>query len=390
MPSWMLAWLTVELALHLVVLSAVAAGILVALGALDHTVGWVGLALLAATDLAAIPLILRSRRTVVSVGRVLEELDVGEDAPRYPRRQIAFPWLMLRPRGVRHIRGVKYASDGEKPIKLDVYLPQRDHRPGEPLRPAIVQVHGGGWILGTRKEQGIPLLNHLAANGWVGFNIDYRLSPFATWPDQIVDVKRAIAWVREHAADYGVDPSFIAITGGSAGGHLSALAGLTANDPAFQPGFESADTSVAAAVPFYGVYDLVDDDAIHNPVVFSWVLEPVVFKARRRTARERFEAASPAYRIHPGAPPFFVIHGEHDSLVPVQEARRFAARLRDTSREPVLYAEMQGGQHAFDVIPSWRTVPVVEAIERFLHTVHRTRSAGAGETAERLDEALTD
>jgi acetyl esterase/lipase len=251
-----------------------------------------------------------------------------------------------------------------------VYMPRE---PADAPRPALVEVHGGAWVIGSRREQGIPLLTHLAANGWVGFNVDYRLSPRATWPDHIVDVKRAIAWVREHADDYGVDPEFVAMTGGSAGGHLSALAGLTANDPAFQPGFEDRDTSVAACVPFYGVYDFVDEDGLHLPLVHR-VLERLVFKGRDP---ELYRAASPIHRIHPDAPPFFVIHGERDSLIDVEEARRFAARLREVSNEDVIYAEMRGGQHAFDLVPSWRTVPVVEAVERFLATVHARRRVGS-------------
>ena len=121
-------------------------------------------------------------------------------------------------------------------------------------------------------------------HGWVGFNIDYRLSPAATFPDHLVDVKRAIAWVREHAAEYGADPDFVCLTGGSAGGHLCALAALTADDPAYQPGFEDADTSVAAAVPFYGVYDLTDSEGIYYSELLEWVLERFVLQgsARRR------------------------------------------------------------------------------------------------------------
>jgi acetyl esterase/lipase len=253
-------------------------------------------------------------------------------------------------------------------VKLDIYEPAS---PAEGPRPAIVEVHGGGWIAGSRHEQGIPLCTHLAANGWVAFNVDYRLSPRGTFPDQIVDIKRAIAWVREHAGEHGVDPSFVAITGGSAGGHLSALAALTANDPELQPGFEEADTSVAACIPFYGVYDFLDSDSIHLPIV-QRVLERAVFKARRAQDPERFRAASPLYRVHPDAPPFFVIHGEADSLVPIEDARRFVARLRQVSGAPVLFAEMRGAQHAFDLFPSWRTIPVLDAIERFLATVRAT------------------
>jgi acetyl esterase/lipase len=378
LPSWFTAWITIELAPQLLVLDALAAGALAALGALEHLTGWIGLAGLVVANAAAIPRIVQARRTVIDLGEVTRELDPVDSASPYPRAHIAFPFLMLRRRGVRRVGGVEFARYGRLRLKLDVYMPSA---PRDGPRPAVVQVHGGGWIMGSRREQGIALLSHLAANGWVGFNADYRLSPRATFPDHIVDVKRAIAWVREHAGEYGVDPSFIAITGGSAGGHLSALAALTVGDPAFQPGFEEADTSVAAGVPFYGVYDLLDDDGLHLPVV-GRVLQRLVFKANRRDHPERFRAASPIHRVHPDAPPMFVVHGTHDSMIRVDSARRFVARLREVSREQVLYAEMKGGQHAFDLVPSWRSVPVIEAVERFLWTVHRRRS-GAAPSVER-------
>jgi acetyl esterase/lipase len=285
---------------------------------------------------------------------------------------------MRRRRGVRHERGVVYARTGLRKLKLDVYLPTA---PADGPRPAILQVHGGAWVVGSRKEQGIPLLNHLAANGWVGFNVDYRMGPFHTWPAPVVDVKRAIAWVREHAEEYGVDPDFIALTGGSAGGHLTALAALTADDRSLQPGFEDADTSVQAAVPFYGVYDMLDDERIHLPLLHSWVLEPLVFKARREDVPERFRDASPTFRVHAGAPPFLVIHGRADSLVPVADARRFVERLREASDAPVVYAELRGAQHAFDFVPSARTAPMVESIERFLHTLRRQATQTGDEYA---------
>jgi acetyl esterase/lipase len=113
----------------------------------------------------------------------------------------------------------------------------------------------------------------------------------------------------------------------------------------------------------------------------------LVFKATRTERPDLFRDASPIYRVHPDVPPFFVIHGQHDSMIPVEEAHRFVERLRQTSRNPVLYAEMRGGQHAFDVIPSWRTIPVLDAIERFLRTVRRTEDSGRA-TPE-LARALT-
>ncbi|MCW2958293.1 MAG: alpha/beta hydrolase [Solirubrobacterales bacterium] len=390
-PSWAAAFVTTELALHLMVISAVLAALLAALGALEHLGGVIGLGLVILTDLAAVPLVLSARRTRIFTGELVADLDTGgSDTPSYPRSHIAFPWLMFRRPGVRVVRGVEFARVDGRPLKADFYLPTE---PATAPRPAVVQVHGGAWVVGTRHEQGIPLLTHLAANGFVGMNIDYRLSPWAVWPDHVVDVKRAIAFLREHAADYDVDPEFIAITGGSAGGHLAAFAALTSDDKRLQPGFEDADTSVAAAVPFYGIYDMVDEDSIHAPAMHDVVLAPLVFRVRRQHAPERYRDASPRFRIHPEAPPFFVVHGSSDSLVPVQDARRFVEELRETSEQPVLYAEMVGGQHAFDVIPSWRTAPVIEAIERFLtatYLARRTPGEGAQELHEDLTDALTD
>ena len=116
------------------------------------------------------------------------------------------------------------------------------------------------------------------------------------------------------------------------------------------------------------------------------MLERYVFKALREDRPELFRDASPTYRVHPGAPPFLVIHGDVDSLTPVEDARRFVERLREATDSPVLYAEMHGGQHAFDLVPSLRTAPVIEAIERFLHTV-RSRGERLDDDAEREYEA---
>src|SRR5690349_8356251 len=99
-------------------------------------------------------------------------------------------------------------------------------------------------------------MNRMAQLGWVCVSVNYRLAPKYLFPTQIVDVKRAIAWVHDNIKEYGGDSSYVVITGGSAGGHLAALAALTPGLDDFQPGFEDADTSVSACVPFYGVYDL--------------------------------------------------------------------------------------------------------------------------------------
>ena len=385
-PAWFTAWLTIELAWHLLVLGAVAVAALIAAGALDSTLGLIALVPAAAAFGALLAIALRSRRTLVQVRGALEELEPDHDgAPRYPRSHLVVPPLVFLHRGVRVERGITYARHGGRRQKLDAFVPKRA---AGGQRPALVYLHGGGWITGTRREQGLPLLGHMARQGWAGFNVGYRTSPAATWPEHVVDVKAAIAWVRENAGRFGVDPSFVAVAGGSAGGQLAALAALTAGDPEFQPGFEDADTSVQAAVPFYGVYDLTNEEGVYAPEIVSWVLEPWVFKTRLRDDPGLWRRGSPMFRISPGAPPFMVVHGDRDSLVPVEDARLFAERLRDVSDSPVVYAEMLGAQHAFDVFPSARSVRVIEGIERFLTTTRDRRSAPEPEVERELAEEL--
>lgn len=291
--------------------------------------------------------------------------------------------------GVRRTRNITFTQVGTKKLKLDVYAPAAQASPGE-LRPAVIQIHGGGWVIGDKREQGLPLLKHLARQGWVGFNVNYRLSPKATFPDHLVDVKTALVWVREHAAEYGIDPEFIVVTGGSAGGHLTALMGLTANDPDFQPGFEDADTSLQAAVPFYGVYDFTNREGYYPPEVVPKFMGPVIIKAKLEDEPEKFAAASPLDQIHADAPPFFVIHGDLDTLAPVEGARDFVRELRAVSSAPVVYLELKGAQHAFEIFPSIRANEVVDAVSRFLNTLHdeyRRGRAPEDVSADKLADA---
>ena len=280
-----------------------------------------------------------------------------------PWRQVMLPFTFKDPL-VRRAADIDYAGDGQRRHRLDVYHPDE---PGS-RRPVLIQVHGGGWVIGNKEQQGLPLMMHLAARGWVCVAPNYPLSPKATWPEHLVALKRAIAWTRTNIADYGGDPSFIAITGGSAGGHLAALAALTANDAVYQPGFERADTAVQACIPFYGAYDLANTLGTKSGQRrIDYFLARTVFKT---TDREPIESATPLLQVRPDAPPFFVIHGAHDSLVPVVEARAFVERLRAVSPEPVVYAELPGAQHAFDVFHSIRSAHVIRGVERFLRWVH--------------------
>jgi len=262
-------------------------------------------------------------------------------------------------------KNIPYAPEHGKRGLLDVYRPAAGT---DGRAPVLLQVHGGAWTIGNKDQQGIPLMQHLAAKGWICVAINYRLAPRDPFPAQIVDVKRAIAWIRDHIAEYGGDPDYIAITGGSAGGHLTALAAVTANDPDYQPGFEGADTSVAVAVPHYGVYDFAGSTGLRSAELMrDKFLAPRVVKQRWADDPDVFEAGTPLLQIDKDAPDFFVLHGAHDSLVAVDQARLFVARLRDISGATVVYAELPGTQHAFDVFPSIRSAHVVRAIDRYLH-----------------------
>lgn len=239
---------------------------------------------------------------------------------------------------------ISYGPGGRDNL-LDVWR-RHDLAPGC-RAPVLVQVPGGAWSVNGKRPQGYTLMSRMVELGWICVSINYSKSPRSAWPAHIVDVKRAIAWVRENIADYGGDSDFIAITGGSAGAHLASLAALTANDPALQPGFEKADTTVQAAAPYYGVYDLTNVENMHE--LMLPFLEHFVMRSRYAETPELFEAASPISHAHSAAPPFFILHGEKDPMVPSTQAQAFCAALRQAGASTVSYAELPNAHHAFDI-----------------------------------------
>ena len=260
---------------------------------------------------------------------------------------------------------------------LDIWR-HRDIKVGD-RAPVLLQIPGGAWTVNGRRPQGYPLMSRMAELGWVCVSIDYSKSPRKSWPAHIVDVKRALAWVRENIADYGGDPDYIAVTGGSAGGHLASLVALTANDPRLQPGFEDVDTTVQAAAPFYGVYDLTDAEKMHE--MMMPFLELFVMKERYADKPELFELASPILHVHRDAPPFFVLHGESDSVIPTVQARAFCDALREAGAHTVGYAELPNAHHAFDLFATVRSRLTADAVADFLGVVYgqhlRSRSRAA-------------
>jgi len=263
----------------------------------------------------------------------------------------------------RYLRAADLAYGADPAQRLDVWArADLDLSAGAPV---LVQVHGGGWTGGDKAASAAPLLAFLAERGWVCVTVNYRLGPGHRWPAMIVDVKRAIAWVQDNIALFGGDAGFVAISGGSSGGHLAALAALSGGDPGFQPGFTGADTSVAAAVALYGVHDFSIDE--HG--LFA-LLEGKVIGTARVDDVETWQQASPVHRVGPHAPPFLVVHGSTDTVVSVRQSRRFVQRLRQVSGQPVLYAELPHAQHGFDSFPTPRTAHTVRAIHHFLAATH--------------------
>lgn len=388
-PSFFASWLTNELAPHNAAVTVAHLAALarrrrrwdasdVAAAALD--VGSLaGLAVMIRQSLQVRDVVTDALAEVFGEGTAETDPAPWRPEPATPWKQVLMPWRLKDP-AVRRIANIDYVGDGQLRHRLDLYLPRE--LPDEPM-PVLLQIHGGGWVIGRKDEQGLPLMGHLAARGWICVAVNYPLSPKAKWPAHLIAIKQSLAWIREHIAEYGGDPSWVAVTGGSAGGHLAAMTALTPNDPAYQPGFESADTSVRACVPFYGAYDLANVLATDaGQKRFDYFLDRVMFGRSRDAARD----ATPLLRVGPDAPPFFVIHGVNDSLVPVAEARELVRRLREVSGEPVAYAELPGAQHAFDVFPSIRSAHVIRGVERFLDAIRRS-SGHAAEPARSAQAA---
>ncbi len=278
-------------------------------------------------------------------------------------------WKALEHRRNVYRSSVRY---GDSPSQLlDVWRPKE--LPTQPA-PVMIYLPGGAWVHGGRFLQGYALMSHLAAMGWVCLSIDYRVAPNNPWPQHITDVKTAIAWARANVDKFGGDRNFVAVAGTSAGGHLAALAGLTAGDPEMQRDLpEGSDTSVDAVVGIYGRYDWEDRSTVER-ARFVDFLERVVVKRRIARHPEIFRKASPIARTHADAPPFLVVHGSGDTVIPVQQARDFVEKLRGESRSAVGYVELAGAGHGFDMTDGARTGSMATAIGLFLNEVHRNQA----------------
>lgn len=295
------------------------------------------------------------------------------------RQHITFKdWRQPRAKGrpeVEVIRHIPYGPGGVRQ-QLDIYRPRFIPEGGCPV---LLQIHGGAWMVGDKGSQALPLMYELASRGWICVAANYRLSPSVSFPTHLIDCKSALCWIRENGAQYGMDTDFVAVTGGSAGGHLSALMGLTENRPEFQANHPDTDTSVQACIPFYGLYDfLVRYDQHPNQKTYERFLTGRVLHETLQDNPDLWDLASPVAQIHPAAPPFMVVHGSLDSLAAVAEGQVFSQKLREVSNKPVVYLEVPGAEHAWEMIHSPRTEHTIEGVYSFLEWVR----AGNGQAKD--------
>ncbi len=325
-PTWLPAMIVAELAMLWLVVTVTVTALGLGLGGASNIGGFAGALLLGLTIMLLGYLIIRSR----VAARWLWPLVSG---PVHPARGVArltgLP--IVTPPGVAEQHRVEYRPG----CTLDLVAPADVPASAR----VFVYVHGGGWTNGDPQRQARDLYHALALAGWVVLAIRYPLAPGAAVEEQIDTVQSAIRWARTELADLGVTASAVAIGGGSAGGHLATMAAFTPVDD---------ETRVDACVGIYAIYDMAN----RNRTRAHWNTIPhVVMQATVEEESERYRSLSPLDRIHDDTPPMLIVHGTHDTLVPIGEGEQFADALRAAGR-PVELVSIEGAQHAFDAVSS--------------------------------------
>lgn len=261
------------------------------------------------------------------------------DAPvledRFPVVPVAFPG------GVQGYRDVVYQTlPGYRPQIVDVYVPAT---PGP--HPLILYIHGGGWIGGHTRHSGAladfpAALARLAAEGFVVASLEYRLSGEAKFPAQLQDANASLRFLRQNAATYHIDPARVGLWGGSAGGHLAALTGVTCGNTSLDPA-AATDGCVQAVVTWYGVYDFAPMTANSDGNAAGLRLLGCT-----GPCPDRVRAASPVTYIGAKSPAFLLIHGDDDKVVPVAQSHEGEALLRKAG-VPVEAIYIPGVDHSF-------------------------------------------
>lgn len=253
------------------------------------------------------------------------------------------------PESVRAERDIPYAGTEHARQRLDLYLPKA---PQADKLPLVVFIHGGAWLAGDRSGGARQVLQFVESGDYIGASIGYRLSGDATWPAQIHDCKAAIRWLRAHAAEYGIDPDRIAVMGSSAGGHLAALLG-TSGDVAAVEGdlgeHDDVSSRVACVVDYFGPADLLTMGDYPSQIDHNSADAPEArllggaVQEHKELARE----ASPVTHVTQDDPPFLILHGTNDMIVPFHQSVELDEKLRESQVESIFIYIEQGG-HGFN------------------------------------------
>ena len=296
------------------------------------------------------------------------EYQMTEAEPPPPKKFRQVNWKLLGlPASVfkNHDLDVEFNREFEAEpglnLKLDLYRPRT---PGT-QRPLLIQIHGGGWVIGSRR-QGAYLLSRMVSRGWVGCSIGYRFSPEIRMPEHLIDCKRILKWLLDHAGELGFDPDSVFLTGGSAGAHLALLMALTPNRPEFQPGFEEVNTRVQGWTGFYGAYDFYSCFEKSDPENARSVLLQVVTGGTPDSHPEIYRQSSPFHWSSKNLPPGMMLQGEQDTLIPMEEALSMQNHLKQEAEENQILLRVPFAQHGFDIFPSITAQCVVPFVERYL------------------------
>lgn len=244
------------------------------------------------------------------------------------------------PPGVRQIPDVVYAKVGDTELHMDIGLPEK--MPDKPL-PVIVWIHGGGWKTGTYKwNRSAVFVKH----GYASVSVQYRFLDAAKFPAQIYDCKAAIRFLRANAAKYGIDPKRIGVWGGSAGGHLAALLGTSGGVKELEGDEGNLDQSsrVQAVCEWYGPNDLTVGGRAPEPGRKKPPLLVQLFGATYKENPEIYKLASPISHVTKDDPPFLIVQGDADKLVPFSQAQSFYDALRKAGVDATLI-KVKNGNH---------------------------------------------
>jgi len=235
---------------------------------------------------------------------------------------------------------VEFARPNDRALLLDLHVPD-----GAGPFPAAILVHGGGFDAGNRRMYIVPTFEVLSNAGFAWFSIDYRLAPEGNFPENVHDVEAAIRWVRDHAHEYHINKSKIALIGESAGGYLVDYVGT----------HETPQTRVAAVVSFYGPANMLLQSELHrdHPEMFDQAairrhpnggLKAFGVKDLDLAGASTMRQISPINAVHKGQPPFLLIHGNKDEQVPYSQSPAFCEAIKNAGAQCDLIT-IEGGHH---------------------------------------------